>query len=780
MKKIALLFLAAAFSCATAFADDAPAFPGAEGHGRYVTGGRGGTVVHVTNLNDSGSGSLREAVSGSNRIVVFDVGGVIALKSDLVFKGSNITIMGQTAPSPGITVRYYTVRPNGNNIIIRFIRFRRGQEKDVDDGADAIWTRNYTGMILDHCSMSWSIDEVASFYDNNNFTMQWCTIGESLNNAGHGKGAHGYGGIWGGKLASFHHNMICHVNNRSPRFNGARYEWKGYTSNYEYSKYNWANEVQAENVDFRNCVIYNCGNGCYGGPGGGQINIVNNYYKTGPAANTSRVTQVTVGAKDNADGHPNLWTMTSRYFIEGNQMNNTANFDGWSNISYDSGTYTIDGERWSPDPNHYNGENVTYKKNSAGTDCVRIRLDEPVPTGDVTTHTAVNAYEKVLTYAGASLYQDEVDERYFREARSGTAEYKGSVTKKAGRIDLVSDVNGYTEANFGTGSRPEGFDTDNDGMPDVWETANGLNPNDASDANTYTLDSKGWYTNLEVYANSLVEDIMKAGNTDATENVDEYYPACTKVEIPSEGGQTNPTIDGKDATVTWVFDNGQDGQTAQYSAGVLESLESNNVVLGKNLSYNGKQTIGSLNETKIRALVPNEESANDDNAVTFTFATKSGYKFQATDISFYATRLGTDGGKLDASWKDAGGTVVLTTGQTPNRNNGDPAFTEYSFTNVNGTPTEGECSLIINIYALGQVKEDGTNNLKDYGLSNIKVTGILSDSSLGINQSYSETELSRTYYNLRGQKIAAPVKGVNIVLKKMSNGTTQSNKVILK
>lgn len=524
MKKIALLFLASAFSCATAFADDVPAFPGAEGHGRYVTGGRGGTVVHVTNLNDSGTGSFRTAVTGgSNRIIVFDVAGVIALRSDIKFK-DNLTILGQTAPYPGITLRYRTAQPGANNII-RFIRFRRGQEKDVNDGADAMWQRQKTGIIIDHCSFSWSIDEVASFYDNNNFTLQWCTLGESLNNAGHGKGAHGYGGIWGGKLASFHHNLICHVNNRSPRFNGARYEWKGYTSNYEYSKYNWANEVQAENVDFRNCVIYNCGNGCYGGPGGGQINIVNNYYKTGPAANTSRATQVTVGAKDNADGHPNLWTMTSRYFIDGNQMNNTANFDGWSNISYDSGTYTIDGEQWSPDPNHYNGENVTYKKNSAGIDCVRIRLDEPAPTGNITTHTAAKAFDKVLTYAGASLYMDDVDARYFTEAQNGTATYSGSVTKKKGRIDLVSDVNGYTEENFGTGSRPEGFDTDKDGMPDAWETANGLNPNDASDAKTYTLDSKGWYTNIEVYANSLVEDIMKAGNADAESSVDEYYPA---------------------------------------------------------------------------------------------------------------------------------------------------------------------------------------------------------------------------------------------------------------
>ena len=218
MKKQIITAVILATATLTASAQ-VPAFPGAEGHGRYATGGRGGTVVHVTNLNDSGTGSLRSAVSSKNRIVVFDVAGEIALQSDLVIK-DNITIAGQTAPYPGITLRYFTVRPGANNII-RFIRIRRGEEKDVNEGADALWQREKTLMMLDHCSFSWSIDEVASFYDNNNFTMQWCTIGESLNNAGHDKGAHGYGGIWGGKLASFHHNMILHVNNRSPRFNGA-------------------------------------------------------------------------------------------------------------------------------------------------------------------------------------------------------------------------------------------------------------------------------------------------------------------------------------------------------------------------------------------------------------------------------------------------------------------------------------------------------------------------------------------------------------------------------
>ena len=540
MKKIALLFMAAAFTCATAFADDAPAFPGAEGHGRYVTGGRGGTVVHVTNLNDSGTGSLRQAVSSNNRIVVFDVAGVIALKSDLIIKG-NITIMGQTAPYPGITLRYFTVRPNGNNIIMRFIRIRRGEEKNVNDGADATWCRNFTGIVLDHCSFSWSIDEVASFYDNNNFTMQWCTVAESLIHPGHSKGPHGYGGIWGGKLASFHHNLICHVDNRSPRFNGARYDWTGYTSNKLYNQYQWKNAVQAENVDFRNCVVFNCGNGCYGGPGGGQINMVNNYFKTGPAKKTSNITTASVANSTSSSDNQKYWTMFSRYYIKGNQLDNTANAD-WSKVNYDNGTYLINGERHTPDPNHYYGDGVTYVKNSSGTDCVSMVLTEPAPTGEVTTHTAENAYNKVLQFAGASLYQDDVDARYFNETKEGTCTYKGSATSYVkdgktysctpiwGRIDLVSDVNGYTEENFGTGSRDAGFDSDNDGMADAWETANGLNPSDASDAKTYTLDSKGWYTNLEVYCNALVEDIMQAGNADATESVDEYYPACVKPE----------------------------------------------------------------------------------------------------------------------------------------------------------------------------------------------------------------------------------------------------------
>ena len=574
-KKI-LTSMAAALMSAAALAQ-APAFPGAEGHGRYVTGGRGGKVIHVTNLNDKGTGSFRAAVTGNNKkIIVFDVAGVIPLASDLTI-GSNTTILGQTAPSPGITLRYYTVRPE-DNCIIRFIRLRRGQEKDINDGADATWQRNKTGIIFDHCSFSWSIDEVASFYDNNNFTMQWCTVAESLTNPGHSKGAHGYGGIWGGKLASFHHNFVGHLMNRGPRFNGARYGWTGYTSNKDYDTYKWENPVQAENVDFRNCVMYNAQGTCYGGPGGGQINIVNNYYKAGPShslkiktlngikvsvssgkerGSQDRITQVTVSSSGNSDKkHPEFYEMTSRYFINGNTTETTKGTitknQDWKGVVYDKGTYTYNGEIYSADKKNFYGDAVAHQTID-GVSCVKIKMDNPAPTGEVTTHSAAEAFSKVLAYGGASLYRDEIDARYMEEAKTGTAQYKGSITQSPGIIDKVSDVNGYTESTFGTASHPADFDTDKDGIPDAWEFANGLNPNDDSDALTYSLDGKGYYTNLEVYANSLVEDIMKQGNADAENKVDEYYPECKN---PTGISQVISSYPGGIAKVTYYSLNG--------------------------------------------------------------------------------------------------------------------------------------------------------------------------------------------------------------------------------
>lgn len=531
--------------CATAVAQpaQAPAFPGAEGFARYTTtGGRGGKVIHVTNLNDSGTGSLRWALSQSGKkIIVFDVSGYIDLRSQLNVS-SNTTIAGQTAPGEGITLRYYTLYfGKCDNVIVRFIRSRRSQVKDVNDGADATWGREHKNIIIDHCSFSWSIDEVASFYDNLNFTMQWCNVTEGLANPGHSKGAHSYGGIWGGKGASFHHNYISHVQNRAPRFCGARYNWTGY------DKTKYSSSIQAEQVDFRNCVMYNWGNGngCYGGTGGGNINIVNNYYKAGPGtSNKTRVTQISVANESNAEGS-SFMGYACRYYINGNYVtaaSNHENYD-WNGVKYDSGLFTINGERYIADAKHLYGEDQTYVKNTNNVDCIRLKLDNPIEAGEVTTHSAQTAYEKVLDFCGASLWRDAADARYAEEAATGTTTFNGDVamvkngttyptSKTKGILDWINDPTSETQEpktasypELKNETRPANFDTDGDGIPDAWETANGLNPNNPNDGTTYTLDSKGFYTNIEVYANSLVEHIVKAQNADAITAVDEYYPA---------------------------------------------------------------------------------------------------------------------------------------------------------------------------------------------------------------------------------------------------------------
>lgn len=774
MKKLLTIIAVAALTLSAQA--QAPAFPGAEGHGRFATGGRGGKIVHVTNLNDSGTGSLRAAVSNSDKkIVVFDVGGVIALTRDLTI-GANTTILGQTTPAPGITLRYYTVQPS-SNCVIRFIRCRRGQEKDVNDGADAIWQRHITGTILDHCSFSWSIDEVASFYDNNNFTLQWCTIGESLNNAGHGKGAHGYGGIWGGKLASFHHNLICHVGNRSPRFNGARYDWTGYTSNQRYSEFKWENAVQAENVDFRNCVIYNCGNGCYGGPGGGKINMVGNFYKTGPAATTNRLTTCTVGSSDNASGYPIYHTMTSRYYLNDNKINNTA--AGWSYMSYDDGTYLINNKRYSPDPNHYNGENETYVKNTAGVDCICMQLDQPTETGVITTHPASKAFSKVITYAGASFIRDNVDTRYATEANDGTATYSGSVTKKPGRIDLVADVNGYTEENFGTGSRQTGFDSDNDGIPDKWETANGLNPNDKNDAQLYTLDPKKYYTNIEVYANSLVQDIMLDENKDANNDVKEYYPAYkkedgTQVEAINGSDDVDPMAEAISGNITWSLSEGNATPGHTFSSAIGDYLETVEMTVPSHLTIGGTKNVGFDMTAFTITDNTSDADANSTNGVKFSIKPKNGYLFQPTQVSFNATRFGTDHGRFMSYWLyDDETSVSIASDQLAQRDNATPKYSTVDEV-LTAKATTGESSLVIHLYDIPY-----NTNTKYMGLANVVISGKVGSTSSGINQ-LSTTSSQKEYYSLQGIRVNNPDKGVFICVERMANGQSKSSKIIIK
>lgn len=439
-----------------------PAFPGAEGHGRYTTGGRGGQVIYVTNLEDNASpGSLRYAVNQTGaRLILFKISGTIRLKSALKITKGDLTIAGQTAPGDGICLRDYPVEIQADNVILRYLRFRMGDETNQE--ADALWGRNRKNIIIDHCSISWSTDECASFYDNENFTLQWSILSESLRNSVHDKGAHGYGGIWGGRNASFHHNLLSSHDSRNPRFNGSRY----------------SNRSDDELVDFRNNVIYNWGSNSAYAAEGGQYNLVNNYYKPGPATASSKTTRIIEPYADNGSNNQPAGTY-GRFYVEGNKL---------------TASTVVSGDNWQGV--HMHSSFSTYAPGVTKGD---LKLDSELPTNGVTTHSAEKAYEKVLDFAGASLVRDTVDKRVIHDARTGTASITdGGNGSTNGIIDTQTAVGGWPELQ----STEAPADTDGDGMPDVWETANDLNPNSASDAKLTNLDGK--YTNVEVYLYSLV------------------------------------------------------------------------------------------------------------------------------------------------------------------------------------------------------------------------------------------------------------------------------------
>ena len=442
------------------------AFPGAEGFGRFATGGRGGEVYVVTNLNDSGPGSLRAGVTGRStssppRTVVFAVSGTIYLQSTLRITVGNLTIAGQTAPGDGICLAY---RPldisNSSNVIIRFLRVRLGDVAGVEN--DAFSSRYATNVIIDHCSFSWSVDETSSTYDNTNLTLQWCFITESLRDSVHSKGAHGYGGIWGGLGATYHHNLIAHHDSRNPRFNGAR-----------------THGTDGELVDMRNNVIYNWrGNSTYGGEPTdtglpGRHNMVNNTYKPGPAtlsgARQYRILDPSRNTIAADAGLPSL----SLFHVAGN----------WTTASS-----TVTADNWN------GGVQVI-----SSSEFPAIRSDTPFDAPAVLTQTAQNSYPLVLAHAGCRLpARDPIDTRIAAEVVDGTVTFHGSKNNYPGIIDSQADVGGWPTL----ASTPAPADSDADGMPDAWELARGLDPADPADRNGVP-DATTGYTHLELHLNEL-------------------------------------------------------------------------------------------------------------------------------------------------------------------------------------------------------------------------------------------------------------------------------------
>lgn len=433
-----------------------------EGGGENVKGGDGGTLYRVTRLDDAmdpntglpQAGTLRYAVTQTGvRRVIFTTSGTIHLDSELRIKNGSITIDGQSAPGDGICIADYPLVINADNVIVRFIRVRLGDVSNTE--SDAVSVNNSNGVVLDHLSCSWSVDECVSCYGNTDFTMQYCIVSESLKESIHGKGNHGYGGIWGGKNASFHHNLLAHHDSRNPRFD-----------------HDYVNTSCVGPIDFVNNVVYNWGgNSAYGGEGssngggGRHINFVNNYFKPGPSTKSGVNTRLVdpwtscSNCTDKCGGS----VKAPKIYLVGNTMTSSADVtaDNWLGSTKSKSVAGVS-TRW--------------------TDGLTMLTNE---------QTAQQAYETVLAKAGCSLHRDAIDTRIVSDVANGT----GSL------INTQTQVGGWPELQ----KADIPLDTDYDGIPDEWETKYGLDPKDNMDARKISLVTG--FTNIEVYMRHLVHNL---------------------------------------------------------------------------------------------------------------------------------------------------------------------------------------------------------------------------------------------------------------------------------
>lgn len=423
------------------------AFPEAEGYGRFARGGRGGKVYEVTNLNDAGPGSLREAVEASGpRTVVFRVGGLIELQSKLIVRNPYLTIAGQTAPGYGICVKNYTFGClETHDVILRHVRIRVGDEtKTTQDGSGA---RGSDHVIFDHCSISWSIDEGFSSREAKNLTVQRCLIAEALNIADHkkyvaGKG-HSFAASISGGVGSFHHNLLAHCTGRNWSLAGGL---------------DRGGVKLAGQLDLRNNVVYNWRDRTTDG-GVRELNFVNNLYLPGPATKVFTLQKPDPGDPDRG----------MRLYMTGNVIEGKPEFDA---------------DNWK-----------AYVGPADGL--AKLRSETPLYDSFVKTHPTKELLENVLADVGATRPKtDAVDRRIIADVRKRGHTFTGSKGKLPGIIDSPTDAGGWPA--YKTGPAP--LDTDHDGIPDEWEMAHGLDPKNPADGAAFTRDG---YTNLEQYLNEL-------------------------------------------------------------------------------------------------------------------------------------------------------------------------------------------------------------------------------------------------------------------------------------
>lgn len=706
--------------------DQTPAFPGADGFGRYATGGRDEdgdcSVYHVTSLEDSGQGTFRfGAATAGKKIIVFDVSGTIHLKSDLKIQG-NKTILGQTAPGDGICLADYPVTVGGSNVIIRYIRFRMGdigskakaEANSSYEGDDALGGKNCSNIVIDHCSVSWSTDECCSFYGNTNFTMQYCIISESLKSSVHAKGSHGYGGIWGGKNASFHHNLIMHHDSRNPRFD-----------------HDYVSTLKGP-IDYVNNVLYNWGgNSAYGGESGNgfpkYINMVNNYYKPGPASSAkTRLLNPTTSCSNCSDASRFKATVgyvtPGQFYIAGNYMYGSSEVT--NNNLCDAAIDPDKGTSYD-----------TWKANYAASERAVSDAYDFDSYKVISMHTAETAFEKVLRYAGASYKRDNVDKRLRWEVLKGITYFEGSNGSKNGMIDSQNDVGGWPELTD-TGALT---DSDKDGIPDEWEKAHGLNPNSAADALAFTIcdnDANNThsvrYTNLEVYANSLVQEITQKERANATETFEEYYPLGAQ---SVSGDEPFPT--DSDFTIPDVPETGSDIYNGS------KATEKNTIISGTATSLNADVNPSGSDGTYLKL-----RTGSGD----WVFTVKEGYKITSIDIKAYQNN--SDEGaviNMISVTADGGSNMLSTDVSLPLKtNSSNPAHVSFSDLSVtdnihvsftNNVPSGGQNQC----YAIVTLTYEKTST----GIENVNA-----NSNVITGKDY--------YYNLQGQRVSPDTKGILI------------------
>ncbi len=481
-------------------ADAILAFPGAVGGGRYATGGRGGEVYHVTNLNDSGAGSFRDAVSQSNRIVVFDVSGTIELTSNVVVQ-NNITIAGQTAPGgSGITLKNYKLGLGGSNCIVRYISSRPGPYNATSSGNDALGGAGGSNCILDHCSIGWASDEQWGLYSkNDNYTLQYSIIGPANSWGGHAKGVHGFGIMFGRANFSFDHNLIIHCVSR-----------------------NFRGKVTDQNAaDFTNNVIYDWGyQTTYGTVG--HVNYVNNTLKAG---NSTTGAYYYANVSDNEN---------FKFYLTGNQILNKDNSvrndvnNNWSAMSYNDSK----SEATTRVDSHFP---ITVN----GVDCSTV----------LTAESAQDSYQHVISFAGNGISPTQrtaIDQQCADETKNGT----GSCSGTAAYDSTVTDLDKYSIECGVTYNYPSAVlqktitDNDNDGMDDEWEEARGLNPSDPSDTNGDYC-GQG-YTNIEYYINDLTVDSFPEGVVELSPETAQLVTTSAFSQIEAENYSTQSGVRAED------------------------------------------------------------------------------------------------------------------------------------------------------------------------------------------------------------------------------------------